>query len=58
MKSWLKNRIFWLIVSVVLLAVLIRLLDGRKLNDDRLFVMLLLVEAAVVMLLLNLSRKN
>lgn len=57
-KSWLKSWIFWLIVSIILLVVLIVLSNGWKVGDDWLFVIMLLVEAAVVMLLLNLSRKN
>lgn len=57
-KSWLKSWVFWLIVSVILFAVLIRLLNGWKVGDDRLFVIMLLLEAAIVMLLLNLSRKS
>jgi hypothetical protein len=57
-KSWLKNWVFWLIVSIILLVVLIVLSDGWKVGDDWLFVIMLLVEAAIVMLLLNISRKN
>ena len=57
-KSWLKSWVFWLIVTVILFALFIFLLDGWKVGDDWLFVIMLLVEAAIVMLLLNLSRKN
>jgi hypothetical protein len=57
-KSWLKSWVFWLIVTVILLALLIFLLDGWRVSDDRLFVFMLLAEAAVVMLLLNVSKKN
>lgn len=57
-KSWLKSWVFWLIVSVILFAILIRLLDDWKIADNRLFVVMLLVGAAIVMLLLNLSKKN
>ena len=57
-KSWLKGWVFWLIVSIVLLVLLVILLDGWKVGDDRLFLIMLLVEAAVVMFLLNLSKKN
>ena len=57
-KSWLKSWVFWLIVSVILFAILIRLLADWKVADDRLFLIMLLVAAAIVMLLLNLSRKN
>lgn len=57
-KSWLKSWVFWLIVSVILLALLILLMNGWKVGDDWLFVLLILVEAAIIMLLLNASKEN
>jgi hypothetical protein len=50
--------VFWLIITAILLAVFIFLIDEWRVSDDRLFVILLLVEAAIVMLLINISREN
>ena len=58
LKSWLKSWVFWLIVSVILLSLLIFLISDWMVSDDRLFVLMLLVEASIVMLLLNISREN
>ena len=55
-KSWLKSWVFWLIITVILLALLIFLISDWKVSDDRLFVFMLLTEAAIVMLLLNISK--
>ncbi|MBO7095145.1 hypothetical protein J6V86_03060 [bacterium] len=57
-KSWLKSWIFWLIVTVILLALFIFLLNGWKVGDDWLFALLILMEAAIIMLLLNASKEN
>ena len=57
-KSWLKSWIFWLIVSVILLAVFIFLISDWMIGDDRLFVLMLLIGASIVMLLINIPKEN
>ena len=55
-KSLLRGWVFWLIISVILLALLFYLMDDWKLDDERLGVMLLMFTITFTVFLFNISR--
>ena len=54
-KSLLRGWIFWLIISVILLALLFYLMDDWKLDDERLGIMFLVFSITFTVFLFNAS---